>query len=160
MSPSFLFVQSAGQEETLLTYQPVMQQEGQCSTLIYSACMLSSVRVAACSLHCGFLLISVVNYTRPVIVLGPMKDRINDDLISEFPDKFGSCVPREFLIRVIGALTSKTLKLCIWGTCDLLCDIMKSIKCCLWCWNERWHFSLRWWEPFVSHISAHFYDLT
>lgn len=23
-----------------------------------------------------------------------MKDRINDDLISEFPDKFGSCVPR------------------------------------------------------------------
>ncbi|XP_032382438.1 disks large homolog 1 isoform X7 [Etheostoma spectabile] len=52
---------SSGQEETLLTYQPVMQQE--------------------------------VSYTRPVIVLGPMKDRINDDLISEFPDKFGSCVP-------------------------------------------------------------------
>uniref|UniRef100_A0A8C4HKV8 Disks large homolog 1 n=1 Tax=Dicentrarchus labrax TaxID=13489 RepID=A0A8C4HKV8_DICLA len=51
----------AGQEETLLTYQPVMQQE--------------------------------VNYTRPVIVLGPMKDRVNDDLISEFPDKFCSCVP-------------------------------------------------------------------
>ncbi|XP_041647396.1 disks large homolog 1-like isoform X2 [Cheilinus undulatus] len=51
----------AGQEETFLTYQPVMQQE--------------------------------VNYTRPVIVLGPMKDRVNDDLISEFPDKFGSCVP-------------------------------------------------------------------
>uniref|UniRef100_A0A8P4GP82 Discs, largehomolog 1 n=1 Tax=Dicentrarchus labrax TaxID=13489 RepID=A0A8P4GP82_DICLA len=51
----------SGQEETLLTYQPVMQQE--------------------------------VNYTRPVIVLGPMKDRVNDDLISEFPDKFCSCVP-------------------------------------------------------------------
>ncbi|XP_036008924.1 disks large homolog 2 isoform X8 [Mus musculus] len=34
-----------------------------------------------------------INYTRPVIILGPMKDRINDDLISEFPDKFGSCVP-------------------------------------------------------------------
>ncbi|XP_026201226.1 disks large homolog 1-like isoform X3 [Anabas testudineus] len=34
-----------------------------------------------------------VNYTRPVIILGPMKDRLNDDLISEFPDKFGSCVP-------------------------------------------------------------------
>ncbi|XP_043098753.1 disks large homolog 1 isoform X24 [Puntigrus tetrazona] len=34
-----------------------------------------------------------VSYTRPVIILGPMKDRINDDLISEFPDKFGSCVP-------------------------------------------------------------------
>ncbi|KAK3744579.1 hypothetical protein QZH41_004993 [Actinostola sp. cb2023] len=34
-----------------------------------------------------------LKYTRPVIVLGPLKDRINDDLISEFPDKFGSCVP-------------------------------------------------------------------
>ncbi|XP_077463265.1 disks large homolog 4-like isoform X6 [Stigmatopora argus] len=51
----------SGQEEMLLTYQAVMQQE--------------------------------VNYTRPVIVLGPMKDRVNDDLISEFPEKFGSCVP-------------------------------------------------------------------
>ncbi|XP_031159404.1 disks large homolog 1 isoform X9 [Sander lucioperca] len=50
-----------GQEEYVLSYEPVTQQE--------------------------------VNYTRPVIVLGPMKDRINDDLISEFPDKFGSCVP-------------------------------------------------------------------
>ncbi|TRY61118.1 hypothetical protein TCAL_04208 [Tigriopus californicus] len=34
-----------------------------------------------------------IEYTRPVIVLGPLKDRINDELISEFPDKFGSCVP-------------------------------------------------------------------
>ncbi|CAO1397809.1 unnamed protein product [Diamesa serratosioi] len=34
-----------------------------------------------------------ISYTRPVIVLGPLKDRINDDLISEYPDKFGSCVP-------------------------------------------------------------------
>ncbi|XP_060899562.1 disks large homolog 1-like isoform X12 [Labrus mixtus] len=50
-----------GQEEYVLSYEPVSQQE--------------------------------VNYTRPVIILGPMKDRINDDLISEFPDKFGSCVP-------------------------------------------------------------------
>ncbi|XP_013404157.1 disks large homolog 2 isoform X4 [Lingula anatina] len=31
--------------------------------------------------------------TRPIILLGPLKDRINDDLISEYPDKFGSCVP-------------------------------------------------------------------
>ncbi|XP_026772735.2 disks large homolog 1 isoform X23 [Pangasianodon hypophthalmus] len=51
----------SGQEEYVLSYEPVIQQE--------------------------------VNYTRPVIVLGPMKDRINDDLISEFPHKFGSCVP-------------------------------------------------------------------
>uniref|UniRef100_A0A665UZB3 Discs, large homolog 1 (Drosophila) n=1 Tax=Echeneis naucrates TaxID=173247 RepID=A0A665UZB3_ECHNA len=52
---------SGGQEEYVLSYEPVIQQE--------------------------------VSYTRPVIILGPMKDRINDDLISEFPDKFGSCVP-------------------------------------------------------------------
>ncbi|XP_051752216.1 disks large homolog 1 isoform X5 [Ctenopharyngodon idella] len=50
-----------GQEEYVLSYETVTQQE--------------------------------VSYTRPVIILGPMKDRINDDLISEFPDKFGSCVP-------------------------------------------------------------------
>lgn len=41
------------------------------------------------------LFLPSVNYARPVIILGPMKDRINDDLISEFPDKFGSCVPRK-----------------------------------------------------------------
>lgn len=40
-----------------------------------------------------------VNYARPVIILGPMKDRINDDLISEFPDKFGSCVPRKYKMK-------------------------------------------------------------
>ena len=36
-----------------------------------------------------------ISYTRPVIVVGPLKDRVNDDLISEYPDKFGSCVPRK-----------------------------------------------------------------
>lgn len=41
------------------------------------------------------LLSFAVHYTRPVIILGPMKDRVNDDLISEFSHKFGSCVPRE-----------------------------------------------------------------
>merc|ERR1740123_1907731 len=34
-----------------------------------------------------------LQFTRPVIILGPMKDRINDDLMREFPDRFGSCVP-------------------------------------------------------------------
>ncbi|XP_034721486.1 disks large homolog 4-like, partial [Etheostoma cragini] len=34
-----------------------------------------------------------VDYARPVIILGPTKDRVNDDLLSDFPDKFGSCVP-------------------------------------------------------------------
>ncbi|KAJ8031209.1 Disks large-like 1 [Holothuria leucospilota] len=34
-----------------------------------------------------------VQYVRPIIILGPGKDRINDDLISEMPEQFGSCVP-------------------------------------------------------------------
>jgi hypothetical protein len=41
-----------------------------------------------------------IQYTRPVIILGPLKDRVNDDLISEFPDKFGSCVPRKLNNRI------------------------------------------------------------
>uniref|UniRef100_A0A8C3AMI4 Discs large MAGUK scaffold protein 3 n=1 Tax=Cyclopterus lumpus TaxID=8103 RepID=A0A8C3AMI4_CYCLU len=42
---------------------------------------------------CVVVLRQAIHYTRPVIILGPMKDRVNDDLISEFPHKFGSCVP-------------------------------------------------------------------
>ena len=34
-----------------------------------------------------------LEYTRPVIILGPLKDRLNDDLMREFPSRFGSCVP-------------------------------------------------------------------
>ena len=33
-----------------------------------------------------------INYARPVIILGSLKDRINDDLISEYPERFCSCV--------------------------------------------------------------------
>uniref|UniRef100_A0A8V5H5P2 Uncharacterized protein n=1 Tax=Melopsittacus undulatus TaxID=13146 RepID=A0A8V5H5P2_MELUD len=53
--------QEQGQEDTILSYEPVTRQE--------------------------------IHYARPVIILGPTKDRVNDDLISEFPHKFGSCVP-------------------------------------------------------------------
>lgn len=35
-----------------------------------------------------------IDYSRPVIVVGIYKDKINDHLISEYPDQFGSCVPR------------------------------------------------------------------
>jgi len=47
--------------------------------------------------------IATVKYTRPVVILGPLKDRINDDLIAEFSDKFGSCVPRKLFLVVIWA---------------------------------------------------------
>ncbi|KAB0392475.1 hypothetical protein E2I00_009890, partial [Balaenoptera physalus] len=69
-----------GQEDFILSYEPVTRQENHSGSRVFL-------------LICIFLSISAVNYTRPVIILGPMKDRINDDLISEFPDKFGSCVP-------------------------------------------------------------------
>ena len=34
-----------------------------------------------------------LRYTRPIIILGPLKDRLSDDLIQDFPNKYGSCVP-------------------------------------------------------------------
>lgn len=34
-----------------------------------------------------------LKYTRPVIILGHLKDKLNDDLIQDGPEKFGSCVP-------------------------------------------------------------------
>ncbi|CAI4226967.1 unnamed protein product [Auanema sp. JU1783] len=34
-----------------------------------------------------------LGYVRPVIVLGALKDRINDELVTRYPDKFSSCVP-------------------------------------------------------------------
>lgn len=37
--------------------------------------------------------IQPINYVRPVIILGAMKDRINDELVGRYPDRFSSCVP-------------------------------------------------------------------
>uniref|UniRef100_A0A1I8GDG3 Calcium/calmodulin-dependent serine protein kinase/membrane-associated guanylate kinase n=1 Tax=Macrostomum lignano TaxID=282301 RepID=A0A1I8GDG3_9PLAT len=34
-----------------------------------------------------------IRLARPVIILGPLKDQLNDALIGQFPDRFGSCVP-------------------------------------------------------------------
>ena len=36
-------------------------------------------------------------YARPVIILGPLKEDINDMLVQEFPDKFAGCVPRKLV---------------------------------------------------------------
>ena len=43
-----------------------------------------------------------VSYRRPIVILGPFKDRINDELCSENPDLFGTCVPRK---KSIGAFS-------------------------------------------------------
>jgi len=34
-----------------------------------------------------------INYARPIIILGPLKEKINENLIYDYPQKFGSCVP-------------------------------------------------------------------
>ncbi|EGT30129.1 CBN-DLG-1 protein [Caenorhabditis brenneri] len=34
-----------------------------------------------------------INYVRPVIILGALKDKINDELVSRDPNRFSSCVP-------------------------------------------------------------------
>jgi len=41
-----------------------------------------------------FILLSG-GYARPVIILGPLKEDINDMLVQEFPNKFAGCVPRK-----------------------------------------------------------------
>ena len=46
-------------------------------------------------------------YARPVIILGPLKDDINDMLVQEFPDKFAGCVPREFWIVLYSVVDQK-----------------------------------------------------
>lgn len=38
--------------------------------------------------------IQAVN-TRPVVIMGDLKHNIMEDLLTEFPDDFGSCVPRK-----------------------------------------------------------------
>jgi len=42
---------------------------------------------------------AAVKYCRPVIILGPLKDRLSDRLVAEYPSKFACCVPREFCFR-------------------------------------------------------------
>ena len=32
---------------------------------------------------------------RPIVILGPLKDRIMEDLVGDYPEKFGVCIPRE-----------------------------------------------------------------
>jgi len=34
-----------------------------------------------------------IDYVRPIVILGPMKDRIMEDLIQDRPQKFGVCIP-------------------------------------------------------------------
>ena len=44
------------------------------------------------------------SYARPVIILGPLKEDINDMLVQEFPDKFAGCVPRKCCMVLVGMI--------------------------------------------------------
>lgn len=113
-----------GQEDTILSYEPVTRQESELKRKTCAAFQLEGGQLFSLmplhftfswsflpSLGCTlkppvmFVALFPVHYARPVIVLGPMKDRINDDLISEFPHKFGSCVPRKYCsLRILWPL--------------------------------------------------------
>jgi guanylate kinase len=40
-----------------------------------------------------FLNVFLDREARPLIILGPSKDQVTDQLVSEFPESFGSCIP-------------------------------------------------------------------
>jgi hypothetical protein len=37
---------------------------------------------------------SLVDYVRPVIIFGPYKELLNDQLLNDRPTQFANCVPR------------------------------------------------------------------
>lgn len=91
------YVLSPGRDKTSQSYETVTQVEGKAIKRVnYFRFLRIPCRFCFLfpPLNTLFLL-SQVHYARPIIILGPVKDRINDDLLSEFPDKFGSCVPRK-----------------------------------------------------------------
>uniref|UniRef100_A0A8C5G660 Disks large homolog 4-like n=1 Tax=Gouania willdenowi TaxID=441366 RepID=A0A8C5G660_GOUWI len=91
------FIPSKHRENTQNDYQNKHKYSIQKHT---TPCVVSCINVVIghyCKCLCTSSLTvfgsTAVHYARPIIILGPVKDRINDDLLSEFPDKFGSCVP-------------------------------------------------------------------
>ena len=36
-----------------------------------------------------------INYMRPIVILGPKKDQIMEDLVQDYPQRFGVCIPRK-----------------------------------------------------------------
>lgn len=75
-------------EDHVPTYEPVALEPSKfvwsCN---YSICFYES------------FIFSAGGYARPVIILGPLKEDMNDLLVQEFPDKFAGCVPRKQLLQ-------------------------------------------------------------
>lgn len=81
---------SGGRDKSSHSYETVTQVEGRTVEMFFLFSRVSEFLLPMCLSS-----LPEVHYARPIIILGPVKDRINDDLLSEFPDKFGSCVPRK-----------------------------------------------------------------
>jgi len=77
-----------GEEDHIPTYEPVTLEP---SKLL--CCLRDESTVCVCVCMC-----CVGGYARPVIILGPLKEDMNDLLVQEFPDKFAGCVPRKKLV--------------------------------------------------------------
>jgi len=79
---------------------------GQACWRLGSFCVhfLVFLRIGRNSFMCVYVCVCVffvVKYCRPVIILGPLKDRVSDALIAEFPNKFACCVPRTFYLDAV-----------------------------------------------------------
>ncbi|PIO74220.1 PDZ/DHR/GLGF domain protein [Teladorsagia circumcincta] len=70
-------------EDPIFSYQVVEQQSRKFGRSLLAYC-LTVLFISQ---------ILIVNYVRPVIILGALKDRINDELVTRNPDRFSSCVP-------------------------------------------------------------------
>lgn len=78
-------------EDPIFSYQVVEQQQ----------CELYFFKISEQLDPNRLILWISVNYVRPVIILGALKDRINDELVTRNPDRFSSCVPREFSDQIL-----------------------------------------------------------
>ena len=89
------------EEDHVPTYEPVALEPSKC--LFSSFVSLLHFKQQNCNLvffrkvkfRLGNSVIPAGGYARPVIVLGPLKEDMNDLLVQEFPDKFAGCVPRK-----------------------------------------------------------------
>lgn len=58
----------------------------------------------------------LVKYVRPIIILGPLKERFMEDLVAEFPEKFAVCVPSVYsLIPCECVFVTSVFDLTIWS---------------------------------------------
>lgn len=88
-----------------------------------------------------------------------MKDRINDDLISEFPEKFGSCVPRKYFIVTTSTLSTDAKLSGVVPWHDAMLTVRGRTSVCVVVWFAMIVSTVEsvWCEPFSSLLQMHIY---